>query len=838
MDQIRMGVRQLIEFVMRSGDIDGRYRSARRMQEGIKAHQQIQASYGKGYRKEVPFEDTTLLEGIAFHLEGRADGVFESEEEVLIDEIKSTTRTLDSLDAEGNPLHWAQAKCYAYFYCKEKERDQIKVQLTYVNLEEEDLYKKIIRTFERSELEDFYLDLLRRYLIFSRLLVEWKKKRDQSLKQLSFPYPTYRPGQRKLAVSVYQTIEEGGSLFVEAPTGIGKTISTLFPALFGLAHLDLKQIYYLTARTTTQREPQKALQLLREEGLALKNVTLTAKEKICLNDRLLCDPNACPYAKGHFDRVNEAIIEIFREASCWDRETITRYAEKHRICPHEFQLDLSSFADFVLCDYNYFFDPRVYLRRAFDGENTDALILVDEAHNLVDRGRDMYSAALSVSELKALRAVFSRKAKNRKKNKKGKKEAQALIPGQDLADGATGTSILEEAPSGKSEQIRKISRSHIQKVVRKADDLISVMEKFHMKQGGLEAVATEENPEELYRRLKSLMAALDPYLSRAVSDEDYDQVLEWYFDLSAYSKIEETRMEGFLNLLTVKSDGLHWQIRCIDPTALFEASLRRVQAAIFFSATLSPMDYYRRLLGGGSKARVLHLDSPFPPEHAQFAQVSLSTRYRDRAREMDSLISVLRTFRLAHPGNLMVFFPSYAYLEETAAAYQRESGEEMIIQARQMDEEARNRILDRYCQEEGLLGFFVLGGLFAEGIDLPGKSLTGVAVVSVGLPGLSFEQDVIKRYFDQKNGKGFEYAYTYPGMNRVLQAAGRLIRTEEDRGQILLIDDRFATPRYRALMPRHWRSLSLYPTAESYRRAMIQEGGAYGQKETMDGCED
>lgn len=784
MDQIRMGVRTLIEYVMRSGDIDDRYRSNQRMQEGIRAHRRIQDQYGKGYSKEVIFRDRTTLEGIEFDVDGRADGVFEGKDEdgkdkVLIDEIKSTTRPLDSLDGEANPLHWAQAKCYAHFYCKQRDRASIEVRLTYVNLDEDLLYRTFTKTFQREELEAFYLDLLGRYLEFSRLLVAWKKKRDGSLADFPFPYEDFRPGQRTMAVGVYQTIEEGGALFVEAPTGIGKTISALYPALLAMPRLGVKKIFYLTARTTTQREPARAMDRMRDQGLCIKQVTLTAKSKICLNEKLVCDPNHCPYAKGHFDRVNAAILDLFQAEDGMDWATITEYAEKHRVCPHEFQLDMTDFADLVLCDYNYFFDPRVYLRRAFDSDDPTTVVLVDEAHNLVDRGREMYSAEISRETLRRLAALFRDKAK-KNKDKKSKAVDRAIA--------------------------------------RKADRAGRVMEDFHQALGQPDQVATAENPEDFYLALKGLAQAMDPYLAKEGDDPDYEEVRQAYFDITAYTKIDDCRMEGFLNLLTLRQGDLYWKIRCIDPTDLLQATIRRVKAAIFFSATLSPMAFYARLLGGGESPRVLHLDSPFPPDHLDLAQVSLSTRYKDRDRTMEDLTGLLHHFLEGEEagGNAMVFFPSYAYLNQVARAYRDRFGEEVLVQDPEASHKDREAVLARYMEEEDLAGFFVLGGLFAEGIDLPGLALTRVAVVSVGLPGLSFEQDVIKDYFNGEGLSGFDYAYTFPGMNRVLQAAGRLIRTETDRGRVLLVDDRFAQARYRALYPRHWKGMRYFLSVEDY----------------------
>lgn len=793
--EITIGVRELITFVMRSGDIDNQYRSNQRMMEGIRAHQRIQKAYGEGYQKEVYFLDRTQLEEVHFVVEGRADGLFEKDGSAMIDEIKSTSRPLESLDGEGNPLHWAQAKCYAYFYCKSRKVSQIDVQLTYVNLDEDVSTKKIKKTFLKEELEVFYRDLLFRYLNFSRTLLAWRKERNRSLEGLAFPYKAYRPGQRKLSVGVYQAIEEGKILFVEAPTGIGKTISTLYPALLSLAHLGTDRIYYLTARTTTQREPQKAIELMGQKKVQIKSLTLTAREKICLNERVSCNPIDCPYAKGHFDRVNDAILDLFQKENVLDRETIEKLAKIHQVCPHEFQLDMVNYSDLILCDYNYFFDPQVYLRRSFESESPSSVVLVDEAHNLVDRGREMYSASLSSQTLKKIQEIFE------KKDQKGKDEEKE-----------------------RDRQQGKVSR----KIARRAEAAKRSLEDFFLEEGGHQKMVSPHDSEELFFSLKALTRAMDPYLSKERGDPFYEEMLQAYFDLHAFLKIEEIRTEGFLTLLEKEEEKLIWKTLCVDPSTLFEEMLSKVRSAVFFSATLSPMNFYVHLLGGEKDPLILHLDSPFPPENLRLYQLSLSTRYRDRSRTLQDLVQAIHLWKEKNQGNGMVYFPSYAYLREAATLYQETYEDPIFAQKPGLDQEERAMVMNQYLEKEGVTGFFVLGGLFAEGIDLPGSALSSAVIVSVGLPGLSFEQNVMKDYFDQKTGRGFDYAYTYPGMNRVLQAAGRVIRKESDQGRVLFIDDRFAREDYRRLMPRHWKNIRYFQSIRQLEEQMRKEN--HGEK--------
>lgn len=757
MARIKLAVRQLIEFVMRSGDIDNTYRSNRRMLEGIRAHQRIQSDYGTGYSKEVCFRNSTMVEDMTFDVEGRADGVYVSGDRVMIDEIKSTTRPLDSLDSEHNPIHWAQAKCYAYFCALERNLDAVDVQLTYVNLDEAVLTRRFLKTFTREALGDFYTALLSRYLTFSRLLADWRKTRDASIRQLRFPYERYREGQRAFSVGVFRAIEAGKPLFIEAPTGIGKTMSAIVPAISSLVHLGVEKIFYLTAKTTTQREPERAISRLIEAGLALKSIRLTSKERICFNDRVSCSAEDCPYARGHFDRVNAAIIALFEAEQQLTKATILDYAQRFNVCPHELQLDMSDYSDFVLCDYNYAFDPKVYLRRAFDSENPNAVLLVDEAHNLVDRGREMFSASLRRSAFEQMAAYFTER------------------------------------------DVRGYAR-----VIRKLTKAAEVMSAFHRDLGAPVSVATEQHSETLYLSLKGVLTALDPFLSEEKAAEGYEAVLSFSYDVLGFTRIDETWQPGFLNLLMVEGSDLIWRLQCIDTSALFEAMLTRVRTSIFFSATLSPMSFYAELLGGDAQSLHMRLPSPFPAEHFAVYQANLSTRYRDRDRTTDDVVRLLHRYLTHRPGNYMVFFPSYAYLNRIAEAYASGYGAPGFVQSPEMTEAECMTVLERYAESNDAVGFFVLGGVFSEGIDLVGDRLIGCAIVSVGMPGLSFERNVIRDYFEAKHHRGFDYAYTFPGMNKILQAAGRVIRTPQDRGSLLLIDDRFATPRYLALMPPHW----------------------------------
>lgn len=756
-DVIRQSVRRMIEFVMRSGDIDNSYRSTQRMLEGTKVHQRIQAAYGPNYQKEVVFKNTTLFRDVIYEVEGRADGLLVDGDEVMIDEIKSTTRRLEDLDPNENQLHWAQAKCYAYFYCVDHDRPLIDVQLTYSNVDDESV-KKERKTFSQEALETFYLDLIERFHEFSQKLIAWRKRRDESIKDLEFPYPTYREGQRKMAVGVYQAIEEGKNLFVDAPTGIGKTMSAVYPAVMAMPAFDIEKIFYLTARTTTRAEAEKAIVRLAENGLEIKSCAITSKERICLNDEVKCNPVDCPYAKGHFDRVNDAILTLFDTENQLTRDVLERAAEEYTVCPFELQLDMSVYSDFVIGDYNYVFDPQVYLKRYFDENESPYVFLVDEAHNLVDRGRDMYSAQLSYTRFVDALAMFEEKSHRR---------------------------IRREIRAG-----------------------IDAFDALITKYATAPAVAVSENPESLYMAAKQIMQKLDGFLSKEKNHAHYDEILDFYFYLLDYCRIYETWQEGFVNTLENGEDGVLWTIRCLDTSHLFEAILYRARASIFFSATLTPIAFYTELLGGGKRTETMHLLSPFAEDNLLLLDAcAVSTRYRDRSKSLEQVAALIHTFVNAKAGNYMVFFPSYAYMEQVQERYEAQYDDPLLVQDRSMRESERRAFLDKFDKDNAVTAFVVLGGIFAEGIDLIGERLIGACVVSVGMPGLSFERELIKRYFDEKEGQGFDYAFTYPGLNKVLQAVGRVIRTAADRGVALLIDDRFASAKYRRLYPAHWNQM-------------------------------
>lgn len=749
---VEISVRNLIEFVMRSGDIDNRFRSINRLVEGTRAHQKIQKEYGENYRSEVALKYNFPHKGYQFEIEGRADGIYRFRDEAMVDEIKSTSYDLDDIEEESNPTYWAQAKIYAYIYAGQEDLESIDVQITYFNIETEKtkLFKK---EYSIEELEDFFNSIIKGYISWAELSFGWESDRDESIEKLDFPFKSYRKGQRELAVAVYKTILEKKKLFAKAPTGIGKTVSTLFPSLKAMLGNNAKKIFYLTAKTITRQAPIKTISILMDGGLKLKSIVITAKDKICLNDVVKCNPRDCEFAKGHFDRVNDAIMDIFLNENLIDREKVKEYSLKHRVCPFEFQLDVSLWMDVIICDYNYAFDPQVYLKRFFEGMSSNYVFLIDEAHNLVDRSREMFSASLNSEDFKGIQRVFNKK----------------------------NTSIYK-------------------KLVR----IENIFNNIERKEEITDNFKTDEEYTEFYFPLKGLLTSFEPWLAEWGEGEDYEKVIDVYFDIVKYLKISELFDSNYVTEIEKEEEGLELKLFCVNPASLLRQSLKRGASSTFFSATLTPIDYYKDLLGGLEDDYHMRLSSPFPRKNLELLlRDNISTRYKDREKTYIDVVECIKAFIESKKGNYIIFFPSYYYMEKIYELIEYD-GLNIALQERDMKEENREDFLNLFKEEDDLVAFSVVGGMFSEGIDLVGDQLIGAAIIGVGLPGINFERDIVKEYFNSKNGKGFDYAYTYPGINKVLQAGGRVIRTEEDRGAILLIDDRFGSPKYKRLLPKEW----------------------------------
>ncbi len=754
---IRISVRNLVEFILRGGDIDNRIAEADKdaMQMGSRIHRKIQRRMGADYHAEVPLRYEIPCKGFTLLLEGRADGIIDTEKGVVIDEIKGVFKELEHLQ-EPIPVHLAQAMCYAYIYASEKGLAQIGVQMTYCNMETEEI-RRFQRVYTYEELKEWFFELAGKYEKWARYQIQWKKKRDASIKEVEFPF-AYREGQRDLVVSVYRTMLRKKKLFIQAPTGVGKTIATLFPAVKAVGEGLGEKIFYLTAKTITRTVAWQAFDTLKEQALRMKVIVLTAKEKICFCEETNCNPVDCPYAKGHYDRVNDAVYELLTTSDEMNREILEEQARKWKVCPHEMSLDVSTWVDAVICDYNYVFDPNAHLRRFFgEGMKGEYLFLIDEAHNLVERGREMYSADLCKEDVLKIKRLV--------KQEDGRLAAR-----------------LEEC----NRQLLALKRE--------CEDYQVLNSVSH-----------------IYLKLLNVMAELERFLEECKKEELRKEVLEFYFSVrrfvNTYDRVDENYM-----LYSELERGGQFKVHlfCVNPANNLQGFLDKGNSAIFFSATLLPIRYYKKLLSTEEDNYAIYARSPFDTKKRLLLMGNdVSTKYTRRGEEMylryaRYLVEVAE----AKTGNYIAFFPSYQFMEAVYEEFVEMAGEqiEYVIQSPYMSEEAREIFLENFEEMRAcsLMGFCVMGGIFSEGIDLAEDKLIGAVIVGTGLPQVCRERELLKQYFDAKGYQGFDYAYLYPGMNKVLQSAGRVIRTDEDYGVILLLDERFYDRRYRETFPREW----------------------------------
>lgn len=761
--KVRISVRNLVEFILRRGDLDNSRGSSgdkEAMLKGGRLHRKIQKSMKGNYQAEVSLKRESGYEDVTIQVEGRADGIFTEDGAVYIDEIKGTYGNVQAMEAPV-PVHRAQAMCYGLIWGEKEGLSEIHIQMTYSHLETEET-KRFRESFSMEELESWYQELLDAYHKWIAYSLNWKKERNASMKDLQFPFP-YREGQREIVSGVYHTVSSGKTLFVQAPTGVGKTMSAIFPSVRAIGEGKGETLFYLTAKTITGTVAQEAFHILREKGLKFKVTAITAKEKLCFLDTPECTPEKCPYAKGHFDRVNDAVYELWTTKEVYSREVIRARAEKWQVCPFEMCLDLSVWVDGIICDYNYVFDPNVHLKRFF-GENIsgDHIFLIDEAHNLVERGREMYSAGISRQSLVTLRRKI-RKRFPKLARAMDKANRQMLELEEDLAQTGNGYQVLAN-PGVLPVTFLTIS-------------------------GELEEILEEKELEEEIR----------------------GEILEFYFTVRDFLNVSELVDENYVVYTENSGDeGFRLRLFCVNPAENLGEYLKKGRSAVFFSATMFPMLYYRELLTTDRDAYGIYVQSPFPKENRRILIGSdVSSRYTRRNRtEYRKIAGYIARCVWQRPGNYMVFFPSYRLMEDVQQVYEEEFSVDWVrcvSQTPDMTEREREEFLEEFQKREGtLVGFCVLGGIFSEGVDLTGESLIGAVIVGTGLPQIGSEREILKEYYDKKDHCGFDYAYRYPGMNKVLQAAGRVIRTREDKGVILLLDDRFWDRDYQEIFPREW----------------------------------
>ena len=775
---IRISVRNLVEFILREGDIDNRHGqsvSPEAMLEGSRMHRKIQKRKGSDYHAEVPLKLVIEEENYDILLEGRADGIqiiSETDEKldfssnynsvilndsmkVVIDEIKGVYMKLEQLLAPIG-VHRAQAMCYAYIYALQHDLKKITVQMTYVNLDTEAI-KYFEEEFSFEKLEEWFENLISEYKKWADFQYAWKKLRQESIKKLQFPFP-YRKGQKELAAGVYRTIKRKKNLFIQAPTGVGKTITTIFPAVKAVGENLGDRIFYLTAKTITGTVAKETFELLRKNGYQAKIIQITAKEKLCLCEEMECNPQHCPYAKGHYDRVNDAVFHLLQKEDVFSREVLLEQAEQYQVCPFEMSLDVASWVDDIICDYNYVFDPNVYLKRFFaEGIRGDYIFLIDEAHNLVERSREMYSAQLYKEDFLAVKKLV-------------KKYDPKL-----------------ETGLGKCNKILLEYKRECEKY-RLYDEIGNLM----------------------FSLLK-LASDMDEFLQRMSEFPERKEISEFYFSLRNFINIYERVDEHYVIYGEHTEDARFClKLFCVDPSLNIQKCLDRGNAAIFFSATFLPIHYYKSLLSTKQDNYAVYAETAFEKEQSLLLLGrDVSSRYTRRNRtEFGRIAEYIYKAAGAKKGNYMIFFPSYRMMQQVYEEFWPMVTDKMdvLIQEAGMREEEREAFLEEFSveREKTLVAFCIMGGIFGEGIDLKEERLIGTVIVGTGIPQIGNEREILMNYYEKKTGEGFNYAYRYPGMNKVLQAAGRVIRTVDDRGIIVLLDDRFLQREYLALFPKEW----------------------------------
>ena len=754
---IQKGVKEVVGYVYQQGDLNLEYFQANRAQHGTNAHQAIQKKY-LDEECEVYLEMSVKHQEHDVILSGRMDLLLHRDERIIIGEIKSTTRRLELIEENDRPVHYAQAKVYAYLYLlKHPELNSVIVRLIYCNLDGTE-ERAFDQEYTLDELEPFMNHTLEVYLQWYFILLKSMQLKLKTAKTLQFPFGEFREYQRELSGAVYQTIKQKKNLLLRAPTGIGKTMGTIFPSIKALSNTEQK-IFYLTAKTIGRDVAEKAFDRCHASGWQAKVTTITAKERICFMDEVKCDPKFCPYAAGYFDRINEATKDLFESEQLFNRSRIETYAKKHQVCPFEFSLAMASISDAVIGDYNYMFDPRAFLRRFFE-EPSSHIALIDEAHNLYDRACEMYSASLSKEPIQELKRLF-------KDRHKGLSKSLANL----------NMKFIEYRHELEEKKVFDLFKEDMDlSFLNRAQDLLDVLEKY------------------LYQH----------------QDTEYKpQLMNLYFELHQFLRISDYFNESFRVRYERFGIEVKVSIVCLNPSLYLSEKMEKVRSTILFSATLHPLDYYQTVLLHEEACEKIFLPSPFKREHLDlYVQHGISTKYKQRERSLAHLIQMIYHVTRQRVGNYMVFLPSYQYLEMVYEAYLAlvQDEQELLFQQRDMSEEERDAFLEKFNETNvtTLVAFCVLGGIFSEGIDLIGDRLIGSLIVGVGLPQINPLTEQRRDYFEEKFQKGYLYAYVYPGFNKVMQAVGRVIRTDEDRGTVMLIDERYLEPSYLALFPYEW----------------------------------
>ncbi|MBR7185412.1 MAG: ATP-dependent DNA helicase [Clostridia bacterium] len=785
---ITVSVAELISRLPRPDDLGRRAAPRITPEQAAGMHRRLAEASGPGFVPAAELTHRCQFSGMEFRITGIADGIITDEAGITVAEVKPL-RSRDYYAAQ--PDRTPSLLCLAYFYAEAHDMPFINTQLTYYNPDRDEM-RHTVRTYAREQLAQTFLSILSCFSRWAELAIDRETRRLPAIREAGFPYGKFRAGQDELALAVFRAIRRGERLFAQAPTGIGKTMSTLYPAVKALGEGKCDRIFYLTAKGSTAREAWAAARRLAQNGAPVRTVMISAKVQMCLcaqakadSGRLsaYCNPVDCPYAAGYGDRAPDAVYALLAGGLGATAAMIREMGERHTVCPYELSLDLAEHCELIICDYNYLFDPHVYFRRFFGDERAVQarnVFLIDEAHNLPDRARSMYSADLRCGKFERLYARVPAE----------ERELDAMLG--DVIRAMRRQRRLCRAElhdDGEGHAVGGVIRSSLDR--------------------GLQAVFAEftSRAEDWLREHRGHDAG-----------RDLDELLAQVRDLLALGELADAH---FRYCIEFSAEDVRLRLLCLDPAPMLAARLALGQAAVFFSATLTPTEYFADLLGGGAADVTLSLPSPYPPEHLCLAAVDgVSTRYADREESVPQIIRCIAAAVSVKAGHYMVYFPSYSYMEAVFAGFTAKYPQVPVLaQKRGMDAAAREKFISAFSAPDGrlLVGFCVLGGSFSEGVDLPGRALIGTVVVGIGMPQLSVERGLLAEYYQEKCEQGHAYAYTYPGMNKVLQAAGRVIRREDDRGIVVLIDDRWAEPTYARLFPPHWHGMRFVGDAVALR---------------------
>ena len=770
---INISAKEIVELIYGGGDLVSEQGLLRRAEEGRLAHKYIQDKYNATDISEYTINYDSEYRDFNLHITGRMDGLLKKTNKYIIEEIKSTHMSLELLDENTYPSHLSQAKMYGYMFLEKENKKSITIRLTYIKVEDFQTTKFEFK-YSKQELKDFFFKTIDTYIDWIELIDRKEENRNSSILGLKFPYDHFRTNQYEFMGYCYKTLMKNDILYAVAPTGIGKTIATIFAGLKSISKKEEK-LFYLTAKTVGKNIAKETINLLYESGLEAKTCEITSKEKICpMGKERDCNPEKCRFSKGYYNRVFEALRDIYKNEEMFDKETVIHYAYKYTVCPFEFNLDISNYSDIIICDYNYAFNPLNHLIRYFDDNTYKPILLVDEAHNLVSRSRDMYSGSVSKNKI---------------------------------------------------QELKKLAKGSKPSITRDINYALEIMDELEIELDKVNFTVLKEPNLSFINSMKKIISKIDEASSNTQKPlPNRGDIMAIYGDILSFVSMLDYFDENFVFTLEKEEQDFIISIRCLDASKyILDTIQNHTKGTIFFSATLFPIEYYRTLLTQGVGETVKFL-SPFDINNLDLIIMdSVSTRYKQRDKSVPKIVETIKVLASSKIGNYIVFFPSYQYLNMVNEELEKEElNFDILIQRKDLSLDERQDYIEFFktTSVRSQVGMFVMGGMFAEGIDYIGDMLSGVIICGVGLPMIGETNNMLKAYFDEKFNDGFDYTYTYPGLNKVIQAVGRVIRREEDRGVAILIDDRFNTIKYQKLFPLEWKNNKIINNIDYLKREL------------------